>query len=95
MAIDVVLPQPLTPQTMMTVGPAVGEADRGVRLGHQFLELRFPGLDDLFQRDDAAAEVGGDFLDDLLDGVVAHVGLEEDVPAFRRGTARRSAGPRP
>ena len=33
-------------------------------------------------RDDAGAEVGGDLLDDLLDGVVAHVGLEEHCPQF-------------
>ncbi len=54
---------------------------RGV-LRHQFAELVLPGLQDLLERDDAAAEVGGHLGDDLFDRVVAHVGLEEDRPHF-------------
>ena len=58
----------------------LGEADRRVVLRHQDAELLLPGVEDLLERDDAAAEIGGHFVDDLLDGVVAHVGLEEDGP---------------
>ena len=39
LAIEVVLPQPFTPATMITVGPLGGEADRLGRLGQQPLEL--------------------------------------------------------
>ena len=60
--------------------PGFGEADRGLVLGHQVAELLLPGVEDLLERDDAAAEVGGHLVDDLLDRVVAHVGLEQDGP---------------
>ena len=39
LAIEVVLPEPLTPPTMITVGPLGGEADRLGRLRQQLLEL--------------------------------------------------------
>ena len=68
-----------------------GELDRAASVagcftsgvgGHQGFELCLPGFEDLVERDDAAAEVGGDLFDDLLDGVEAHVGLEEDRAHF-------------
>lgn len=58
------------------------EADRRVVLFHQGAQLLLPCGEDLIQRDNAAAEVLGDLGDDLLDSVVAHVGLEEDRPHF-------------
>ena len=78
----VVLPLPLTPQTMITVGPdsanLIGASSWAIRL----LSFCFQVSSICCERDDAAAVVRGDFLDDLLDGVVAHVGLEEDRPHF-------------
>ena len=78
----VVLPLPLTPQTMITVGPDSANLIGASSWAISARELLLPGVEHLLQRDDAAAEVGRDFLDDLLDRVVAHVGLEEDGPHF-------------
>ena len=79
LAIDVVLPAPFTPATMITVGPLGGEANRRLGLGHQFLELR---LDRGQQRRPCGSrgrESSRAISSTMACGRLhAHVGLDED-----------------
>ena len=80
LAIEVVLPAPLTPQTMITVGPLaanrIGEASCFISSPSFAFQVR----DDVLQLHDAAAEVLGDLGHNLLGRDEAHVGLEQDRP---------------
>ena len=92
LAIEVVLPQPFTPATMITVGPVAAKmigcggwakiAERLLDMREHFLHLDYPG-----------AEARADLVDRLLGRLDAHVRLDEHLEQLvenRRSTNRPS-----
>ena len=77
-AIDVVLPEPFTPATMMTVGPSAAMSQRRGILRHQFLQLPPDDVEHFGHVDHAGAKLGADLIDDLFGGGGPHVGLDQD-----------------
>ena len=77
MAIDVVLPQPFTPATMMTVGPLGAKRIGSAGWANSVLSFVLMLFEDFRHFDDPGAERLADLVGDFLRGLDAHVGLDE------------------
>ena len=78
LAIDVVLPEPLTPTTRITVGPLAAKLDRLLRLREDAANLVLHAGQHVLHVNDASAKVGSDPVANATRRAGPHVGLHED-----------------
>ena len=79
LAIEVVLPQPFTPATMMTVGPLAAKRIGSAGWANSALSCLLDVLEHFVLLDHAGAEAVADFVDDFLRRLDAHVGLDQHL----------------